>query len=770
MSTPGLRQITIENLRGAVVPFTLPFEKTKKLTVIYGENATGKSTICDAFELLGKGNVGSLDNRGLGHAGKFWPSVGKNAGDVSVTLETTDNAKCCARIATGGVTVTPPTPRPRVEVLRRRQILALIEATEGKRYDEIRRFIDVSGVEASEGALNQLIKGLNATRDIAAARISENQDTLNTHWTAAGQPGVDALTWATTEAKRDQSALDKEGTALNGLQAAYAHLIDYPAQLTATTSAQSTATTNADAALAAAKKCAQLIAADAGEMIGILEAAQEYLQRHPTPIICPLCESADKVTALTQRIPQRIAEFATLQAAQNQVKATKIALQRADAQLDTLKTNAKRHAEAFEQTRNAFTWPTDIPLPQSPAPADITALTAWLTKTSALPTKWRMAETTRLDKKQFLCTLKAALKTYNENVKTQKELDVLLPNLNRTLRIVMEERQTFTNQLLGTIATEVGRMYELVHPGEGLSKISLQLDPKKRASLGIGATFGSLKDTPPQAYFSDSHLDTLGLCIFLALSEREAPDAKILVLDDVLASMDEPHVHRLVEMLYAEAVKFQHCMITTHYRPWREKYRWGWLANAECQFVDLVRWTPTEGITHTKSVPDLARLRTLLGEKPPNAQEICSKAGVMFEAALEFLTLLYECAVPRKPAGKYTVGDLLPAVDAKLRAALLVDCATSAPSGIVTYIQKPIGPILDDLAKICQLRNVFGCHFNDISFTLLDADALTFGKKVLELIETLADPDAGWPRNDKSGNYWATAKETRRLHPLKKPK
>jgi len=143
----------------------------------------------------------------------------------------------------------------------------------------------------------------------------------------------------------------------------------------------------------------------------------------------------------------------------------------------------------------------------------------------------------------------------------------------------------------------------------------------------------------------------------------------------------------------------------------------------------------------------------------------------MLEAALEFLTLTYQCSVPRKPGNTYTLGDLLPAVDGKLRAALQVDCAIPAPSGgPITYTTKPLGPILDELTRICQLRNVFGCHFNEISFTLLDSDALTFGKKVLELIEALADPDAGWPRNDKSGNYWVTAKETRRLHPLKKPR
>ena len=78
-------------------------------------------------------------------------------------------------------------------------------------------------------------------------------------------------------------------------------------------------------------------------------------------------------------------------------------------------------------------------------------------------------------------------------------------------------------------------------------------------------------------------------------------------------------------------------------------------------------------------------------------------------------------------------------------------------------------PILDELIRIAQARNVFGCHFNALEFELLDSDALGFGQKVLELIETLADPDAGWPRNSKSGKYWANSGETRRLHPLKQP-
>ena len=86
------------------------------------------------------------------------------------------------------------------------------------------------------------------------------------------------------------------------------------------------------------------------------------------------------------------------------------------------------------------------------------------------------------------------------------------------------------------------------------------------------------------------------MCVFLALSALEEPEETILVLDDVLASVDEPHMDRLIEMLDSEAARFRHCIITTLYRPWTEKLRAGWLPNVQCQFVELARWTPQMGV------------------------------------------------------------------------------------------------------------------------------------------------------------------------------
>ena len=76
----------------------------------------------------------------------------------------------------------------------------------------------------------------------------------------------------------------------------------------------------------------------------------------------------------------------------------------------------------------------------------------------------------------------------------------------------------------------------------------------------------------------------------------------------------------------------------------------------------------------------------------------------------------------------------------------------------------------DELGRIAQVRNVMGCHFNELSFDLLDSDGVDFGAKVLELMDALVEPDGGWPKGDKSGSYWANSDDSRRLHPLKKPK
>lgn len=509
---------------------------------------------------------------------------------------------------------------------------------------------------------------------------------------------------------------------------------------------------------------------DAARRISVLTAGSNYLETHPDAAECPLCESQENIDGLAQTLKGKLAQLATLTAAtarwkqaHAELKATQTALQQMDAEY------AKAVA-ALASTQTAHQWKPDVQLPASAAPTDPITLPAWLAANVETATAWANLEAGWRDESKFRTQLKAAADRYETNARRVAELAILIPNVDKALAQSVEERQKFTDSIIGEIAKEVGKLYEKVHPGEGLDKIALELDPARRASLNLGATFAG-HDAPPQAYFSQSHLDTLGLCVFLALAARDRATETVLILDDVLGSVDEPHVDRVIGMVYEVSVGFQHTIVTTHYRPWREKYRWGWLKPGQpCQFVELTGWAIDDGIRIINSLPEVERLRTLLRESPSDIQSVCSKAGVILEAALDYLTQKYECPVPRRHGAAYTLGDLLPAISNKLRDALEVDMrdgltdATAPPNTTVG-----LKPILDELTRIAQARNAFGAHFKTISFELLDTDGIGFAKQVLNLVDTLVCPDHGWPSNDRSGSYWRNSGDTRRLRPLRRP-
>jgi len=764
-----LKKLSIEHLRGAVVPFGLQFEKNKKLTVIYGENGSGKSTICDALEFVGNGKVGSLENRGLGRTSQFWQSLGKKPSDVSVTLDT-ETASCKATVSKSNVALSPQDKQPRVVVFRRAQILDLVLADPAKRYNAISHFVDVSEIESCEQTLGESIRTVEAAQQNAIARLGENKDAIEKFWEGAGKQGIDPIKWAVATIKLDVTSSEIEANSLSGLQKAYDRVKDFLKKHEEIERKLLTATQFLKKAQTDYDSSTRTATSEAADVVSVLESTKQYLSLHPGSATCPACESKEKASGLLARVNHRLITLTAVRNAQAAKQKAEQEVEQAKKFVDDSLLTAKQLASEFTTATKQTALPKGTALPDSPVPDKVSVWTTWLSETAELTGAWKAAESTRRGDIQFRKTLGDILKSYNTNLQISQGLNSLLPRLKKVLEIMQEERHKFTDDTLSSIAIEVGRLYEMVHPGEGLDKISLELDPKKRASLNIGASFLDVVGAPPQAYFSDSHLDTLGICIFIALAGLEKPDETILVLDDVLGSVDEPHVDRLIEMLYEQAKRFRHCVITTHYRPWRQKLRWGWLKAGQCQFIELSKWSSSAGITLIHSVPDIERLRQLLGELSPDPQLVCSKAAVILEALLDFLTQHYECYVPRRINESYTLGDLLPAIDKKLRKALAVDLLVGKDvAGTPNYNSVPLAPILDELSRIAQVRNVIGCHFNEISFDLLDTDAIGFGQEVLKLSEILTDDINGWPKNGKSGSYWATSGETRRLHPYARP-
>jgi energy-coupling factor transporter ATP-binding protein EcfA2 len=771
MSLPSIANISIENLRGSVAPFSLVFEKGKKLTIIYGENGTGKSTISDAFDLLGNGKVGSLETRGLGSTRKYWHTVGKTASDVKVVL-VTSSGECSISLGKSDVVVTNEQFRPQVAVLRRSQILELIEAKPADRYKAISRFVDVSGVENSEDALRRLIRDKSGEQNTAATRIAENQLSIENFWNQAGKPGSDALSWAGQEVKRDQSQLDQRKEAIDRLISLFDNLVAHPQKIDGLASQLKATEAQLKDAQQELAVLQDSVASDYLEILDILKAAQAHFHKHPNPTICPLCESSEKAEGLGEEVNRRIQSqglLSKLEAAKGLAASKDAAFRQAHQRLEDAKVSAATDARAIEAYCESGEVPADVKVPALPVPADVAQWENWFVANRDLRTKWKANADACVDDKKFINALRTSLDTLRSNEASAMALDALVPRLKQTLELIESERKKFTDDILRAISIRVGQLYDAIHPGERLSKISLELDAAKRASLEIATEFGGQPDAPPQAYFSDSHLDTLGLCVFLALAERDSPESKILVLDDVLGSVDEPHVERIIGMIYDVSQKFRHSVVTTHYRPWREKFRWGVLKPDQiCHFVELNQWAISKGITLSGAIiPEITRLKTLLADPNPDVQAICGKAGVILEALLDFITLQYGCAVPRRHGNAYVLSDLLGAVNGKLLAALKAEMLDQNAGGKIVG-STDLKPILDDIAAIAQARNVLGAHFNAMAFDLYPSDGIRFAKLVERLSDALVCPDHGRPMKD-TGSYWRNGGDTRRLHPLKKP-
>jgi recombinational DNA repair ATPase RecF len=768
---PQIKSLHIAAFRGSTETFDLPFEKRRKLTLIYGENGAGKTTICDAFEFLADEKVSSLADCGLGGGlTKYWPTIGKGTADLSVTLKTSEGS-CTAKFFGKTVRADTPALRPKIEILRRQQILALVNALPSDRYDEIRRFIDIDGFIKSEDALRLQIKELNDSKKNADQIVSQNLQMLKDLYSAAGSPPVtDAMAWArqklveaTTDYSEDIAALDK-------LRFAYEALRPYSGRV----KARRKETEDAEAASAVAASelaaAAEAVVAGTADTLVLLEAGEAYLHKHPEATECPLCRSRENIKGLSGDVVARLSLLGSLKAAttkQQQCAATLATAKGAEKQIEIDYADAQA---AYLTAKDSHAWPSDVKQPIDLPPTDVFLLDEWLKANDAIALTWSAIGDAWRDAKNSIDLLKAAIKRYDQNLAESKKLAALITVMDVALAICVEQRKVFVDGILGGIATEVGTLYEDVHPGEGMEKIALSLDPDKRASLELAAQFEG-KDVPPQAYFSQSHLDTLGLCVFLALAKREVPGEKILILDDVLSSVDEPHVDRIVTLLYAESERFRHTIITTHYRRWRERFRWGVLnPGKDCQFVELDKWTKARGLSVVGCIPELDLLKALLAGTPPDTQSIASKAGVCLEYALDFLTLLYGCRVPRKREAAYTLGELLDAIGDKLGNALKVEIrdgltgANSPPTKVIL-----LKPILEEIRRTKGARNVLGAHFNDTGSDMLDQDRVVFAKQVVQLVEALCHPEDGWPTKDNSGSYWQNSGDSRRLFPLKKP-
>lgn len=747
--------LTIEAVRGASRSTQIDFNSDLPICLVFGENGTGKSTLVDAIDLVCNGKIGSLEHRKLGRGQRregYLPSLGRDPADVRVELKI-GQVHWNASLERGAAKLCATPNRPRALILRRPELLNFVDAEPAKQYERLAKYIAVDEIESSETALRDAVNRIDRQVSDAIRATEQARSALEKLWENEGRPGDGWESWAASEAKKEVTELtstvefgDDFLQLVSTFNSAAVTLANTDANVV--TAAATVAQT--ETALAEARKG---FAKATDELLRVLKDARDYFVADPGATACPVCETPKDPGPLTQRLDARIASLSLLDKHSQELSKANIAHGSAVSRQNQAAISFAQSARAvssraavsqLQEIRNlSIDWSQFTQLQdESLSASDPLVITqARLFK----PTSDLIAPaiTPRVASARKTLGQLTAIRSHIEDIGTRsresEELTELQQRAKETLRIVQERRKAFVDDVLSRASTEVNTLYSKVHPGEKIGDLRLYLDPNERGSLKFEGKFEDLSTIPPQVYYSEAHLDTLGVCVFLAIAKQFNSSDTIIVLDDVFTSADQQHLHRIIQMLQDTASEFNHLLITTHYRPWRDIYRYSRGPTSRVQLIELLSWSLSRGVSHTRTKLVVDELEEVLLREPLDQQAVASKAGILLEALLDHLTVLYACSVPRRGDDMYTLGELIDAIDSRLRRALTVTLAATPPD---PELPRPLAPFLEAMGTMTWIRNQVGAHFR-IDANLSDRDVRSFGEQVRDFALLLACPDCG---------------------------
>lgn len=737
-----IKQLKLVKFRGATDETIIDFDCQKHMIVIFGENGTGKTTILDAIDFAcNKRSDVSLKKKSVGkNKHKYLHSILSKLNDLKVNVTTQDDNNCVATLSSSGDVYVSGT-LPYAEILRRDSILTIVAGQPKERFDEIRNMVSFPKIKSIEDALRLAYKNSKQHYDDSIKAYQQADTGIKDAWTAAGDQTSDYLKWAKERASAVTDDLEKEKNIWKSKWEKSQNLKD---KIESLDKLKETHKNTAIALQAKQKELQDKLKNEAEKqgLVPLLEKAKSYIENQDLLSECPVCSSNIEKNELVKNIGIRIDQMKDLKKIQDELSALK---KQDETQADQLKDAETAINDITKEIQALFE------AKEQDKVKDAGAIIGQISvfEKNALE---KQKEYNQVD------LIKSSYKTYVEKKEDAEKSEKKTDKLKQLLENLELIRKNNVDTVLNTISKSVERMYSRVHPNEGIGAVKFYLDPKKAESLEFDGEFQG-KEVPPQAYYSESHLDTLGVCVFLALAQNKCSDG-ILLLDDVFTSIDQQHMSRFIDMLEEEAKSFGQIIISTHYRLWRDRYRMPIQQSHDIQLIELLPWTSDAGVRHTRTKFYVEEIETALNVTNFERQQVASKAGILLEHILDEFALKYSLNVPRKSEHKYTLGELFSA-NSKMRDKLKVE-----KNGLSYELKQS----MDDLHNSTFVRNEVGCHYSETGALLSDDDVKDFGAKAINFANLiLCDNCGAFPNKNKSGSYWECRCGGLKLYPLKRP-
>ena len=124
-----------------------------------------------------------------------------------------------------------------------------------------------------------------------------------------------------------------------------------------------------------------------------------------------------------------------------------------------------------------------------------------------------------------------------------------LVTLEQLIRLSMRQR---TERIIDGISHDVESMWETLHPGKAIDNVRLSMPTGSDRAIEVVLTFHGLDQESRRLTLSEGFRNSLGLCMFLAMTKRVSDTERPLFLDDVVVSLDRTHRGMSLEFLEKE--------------------------------------------------------------------------------------------------------------------------------------------------------------------------------------------------------------------------
>ena len=631
--------------RGAADSITL--DPNSKSMVVYGENASGKSSFIDAIEhVINKGKIGHLTHEYSGrHQEKGIINTHTPKGKkTEIHIKFQDGSELATEInrrgtftSSGAETIAMNSWDYQRTVLRQDEVAAFIHERKGSKYSALLPLFGLHDLEVAAENIRQLVKSVEQQSKLSEikatittvevqrkAEFGEDDEQINTKIKALHTKYCADKVDTTDPVDR----CNELETSLNTRIAGFS--VDQKKHLILQEVADLNLQNNVDAVRTANAKLAGAIEPFIKEKLQVLQSATLFVEKleDEKEVICPACgraisveEFQAHVTSENERLQEISGTFNARKVAIGVLCSTLTSLKSDLGKVDVLSWRDNLNSGVFADSFSYLDGINAESLRDNCTEGDIKNIKEKLQPlidTSALSVKDTLPDVTDMSNDMKTIEASKAVLKAEDLVATAARINALISFLQSLEQGIREEIKRRSQQVIDEISSDIQKMWSILHPDKAIEDVWLYLPDDTVKAIDIGLRFHGVVQDSPRLTLSESYRNSLGLCIFLAMSKCEASKDRPIFLDDVVVSFDRNHRGMIVELLEKEFSERQ-IVLLTHDREWYAELRHQ-LTQSNWTFKVLMPYeNPKVGIRWSGKVSTFDDARGQLKSEPPSA-------------------------------------------------------------------------------------------------------------------------------------------------------